>query len=138
MRAYRILLCNTQYSGPHNFLCGSCARKENWAHISERQTPDSPPAFVILTGDEPWIKPGVWRPEIWALFDVAFTLLQQAPKFLDFLFGLVYLQVDRVTRNAFKLFQVREQLKTTKACVVQLQQDLLLGMRRLYCNPEGA
>jgi hypothetical protein len=26
-------------------------------------------------------------------------------------------QVDRVTRNAFKLFQVREQLKTTKVSV---------------------
>jgi hypothetical protein len=31
-------------------------------------TRGSPSAFVILKGVvEPWVKPGVWRPEIWAL-----------------------------------------------------------------------
>jgi hypothetical protein len=39
------------------------------AHISERQTPGltrgSPP-HVLYKGGEPQVKPGVWRPEMWA------------------------------------------------------------------------
>jgi hypothetical protein len=38
--------------------------------ISGRQTPDltrgSPPFYITNKGDEHRVKPGVWRPEMWA------------------------------------------------------------------------
>jgi hypothetical protein len=46
-------------------------RKDNWANISGLQTLGSTLGFTLFyitnMEGEPWVKPGVWRPEIWAL-----------------------------------------------------------------------
>jgi hypothetical protein len=39
------------------------------AHVSGLQAPGLTPRICYIKGeDEPRVKPGVWRPEIWALY----------------------------------------------------------------------
>jgi hypothetical protein len=49
-----------------------------WAQISGRQTSvltrGAPPLLYNKCGGEPRVKPGVWRPEMWALNSMQFYL----------------------------------------------------------------